>query len=80
MQVAAWLADHDISLFGEDGPGSDVHVELSVHHGIFMLEAMDLESLANDQTYEFLFLFSPIRFQGATRSPHCHTLSILVRD
>jgi kynurenine formamidase len=54
-------------------PNSDlvipVHQELIMKNGIFNLENMDLETLAEDKVYEFLFIFTPIRFVGASGSP-----------
>jgi kynurenine formamidase len=38
-------------------------------NGIFNLENMDFETLAADRAYEFLFIFTPIRFVGASGSP-----------
>ena len=45
-----------------------VHQELMMKNGIFNLENMDFESLAADKVYEFLFIFTPIRFVGASGS------------
>jgi kynurenine formamidase len=38
-------------------------------NGIFNLENLTLEELARDHAYEFLFVFTPTRFKGATGSP-----------
>jgi kynurenine formamidase len=46
-----------------------VHQELMMKNGIFNLENMDFETLAADRAYEFLFIFTPIRFVGASGSP-----------
>ncbi len=46
-----------------------VHQELIMKNGIFNLENLALDELARDQAYEFLFVFTPIRFRGATGSP-----------
>ena len=40
-----------------------------VGHGIFNIENLALDELARDAAYEFLFVFTPVRFKGATGSP-----------
>ena len=37
--------------------------------GIVTLESMVFDALVKDEAYEFLFVFTPIRFKGATGSP-----------
>jgi kynurenine formamidase len=46
-----------------------VHQELIMKNGVFNLENLTLEELARDHAYEFLFVFTPTRFKGATGSP-----------
>ena len=46
-----------------------VHQELIMKNGIFNLENMDLEQLASEKVYEFLFIFTPLRLVGASGSP-----------
>ena len=46
-----------------------VHQELLVKNGIFILENLNLEELAADRVYEFLFVFAPVPYKGATGSP-----------
>ena len=46
-----------------------VHVILLVRNGIHIIEAMNLESLASDWVYEFLFMVSPLKIRGGTASP-----------
>lgn len=81
MEVAQWLIRKQVSMIGGDNavtevfPNPDpdlygpVHQELIMKNGIFNLENMDLETLAADGVYEFLFIFTPIRFVGASGSP-----------
>lgn len=81
LEVAKWVADQNMSMVGSDqfgtevtpNPNSDlespVHQFLIAKNGIFNLENLDLEELAANKTYEFLFIFTPIRFKGATGSP-----------
>ena len=38
-------------------------------HGIWNLENMVFDGLVEDEVYEFLFVFAPIRFKGGTGSP-----------
>jgi kynurenine formamidase len=40
-----------------------------MRHGIYILENMDLRSAAADKAYEFLFIFTPTPFKGASGSP-----------
>ncbi len=53
----------------EPGMMFPVHQELIVKAGIFNLENMVYDELLADQTYEFLFVFTPTRFKGGTGSP-----------
>ena len=46
-----------------------VHQELLPKNGIFILENLRLEELAADGVHEFLFVFTPVPFKGATGSP-----------
>jgi hypothetical protein len=81
LEVAQWLVSRQVSMTGADtgptevGPNPNpdlvvpVHQELIMKNGIFNLENMDLETLAADRVYEFFFIFTPIRFVGASGSP-----------
>ena len=46
-----------------------VHLRLITEEGIMNLENMVFDTLVEDEVYEFLFVFTPIRFKGATGSP-----------
>jgi kynurenine formamidase len=46
-----------------------VHQESLVKNGIFNLENMRLEELARNEAWEFLFVFAPVPYKGATGSP-----------
>ena len=46
-----------------------VHRSLLVEHGIHIIENLDMERLAADKIYEFLFVCLPLKFVGATGSP-----------
>lgn len=78
---AMWLSERKITLVGCDNwalervPPEDpndpfpAHTHLLVRNGIYILENLDLEQLAADKTYEFAFIFAPLRLKGATGSP-----------
>jgi kynurenine formamidase len=79
LEVGEWVADRRVSMIGADTaaieadptPGlvSPVHELLIVRNGIHNLENMNLEGPAADGVYEFLFIFTPLRLEGATGSP-----------
>jgi kynurenine formamidase len=81
LEVAKWLVEKQVAMTGADtgptevSPNPDpnlvvpVHQELMMKNGIFNLENMDFETLSVDRVYEFLFIFTPIRFVGASGSP-----------
>ncbi len=81
IEVARWIVERKASLVGADSccvevdPNPDeslnhpVHQELLMRNGIFILENLDLQSLADDDAFEFLFVFTPLRLKGATGSP-----------
>ncbi len=78
---AQWLADRKVHAAGADtiafeclpaGSGHSVlpaHSVLLVTHGIYIIEAMALEELAERAPSEFLFVLSPLPIFGATGSP-----------
>lgn len=73
-EVAQWVISKKASMFGSDASGDPadqvhVHFEMLMKNGIYNLEFMNLESLLEDDVYEFLFVFTPIAFKGATGSP-----------
>jgi len=81
MEVARWLIAKQVCMVGADTgptevmPNPDpelvvpVHQELIMKNGIFNLENMDLEQLAAEKVYEFLFILTPLRLVGASGSP-----------
>ena len=81
LEVARWVVERKASMVGGDqsqtevGPNPDpglafpVHQELIMKHGIFNIENLALDELARDRAWEFLFVFTPVRFKGATGSP-----------
>jgi kynurenine formamidase len=81
LEVARWIASRKLAMIGSDSwtsevvPNPDpdlvfpVHQELLTKNGIFNLENLKLEELASDGVHEFLFVFAPVPFKGATGSP-----------
>ena len=81
LDAGKWLAEQQVTLVGCDNwalevvpsENSDrpfeVHQHLLVRNGIYVLENLDLDSLAADKVYEFAFVFAPLRLKGATGSP-----------
>ncbi|MFQ5680082.1 MAG: cyclase family protein [Gemmatimonadota bacterium] len=81
LEAGRWLVGQQVVLVGADNygievvPAEDPEAAFPVHqlfvtrHGIYNLENLDLEELAADRTYEFAFIFSPLRLKGATGSP-----------
>jgi kynurenine formamidase len=81
LEVARWIVARKLTMIGSDSwtsevvPNPDpdlmfpVHQELLTKNGIFNLENLKLEELASDGVHEFLFMFAPVPFKGATGSP-----------
>jgi kynurenine formamidase len=79
--AAEWIArarprvtGHDSMAYEHLPPGAGhallpVHRVLLVEHGVHIIENLDLEQLAADRIYEFLFVCLPLKFVGATGSP-----------
>lgn len=83
-QLCDYLAERGISMLGADqgaiepvatdfGPHSEpfgyCHVNLLARRGIYLFENLDLEGLASERAYEFLFTWAPLKLVGATGSP-----------
>ncbi len=78
---ATWLAERGVLAAGADsiafewlpaGAGHSVlpaHRVLLVEHGIYIIEALDLEELADSGIHEFTFILIPLNLTGATGSP-----------
>jgi kynurenine formamidase len=81
MEVAQWLSDQQITTVGGDtfavevNPSVDpnvtfpVHPHLIVRHGILIHENLNLSQLADDEVYEFAYIFVRVPFKGGTGSP-----------
>ena len=80
-EVAHWVVSKNASMTGFDQSGAETgvssnpdifvpaHQILLNQNGIFNLENLRFEELVEDKTYEFLFIFTPVPFKGATGSP-----------
>lgn len=83
ISAAHWLLDRGVIATGTDtetyevqpapdpGPTGNpqpVHTLLLIEHGIYLMESLDLEALARDRVYEFLFVALPVKIRGATAS------------
>ena len=53
---------------GEPANPQPVHTRLLIEHGVYLMESLDLEAIARDRVYEFLFVALPIKIAGATAS------------
>ena len=77
--AAEWLADRSVRASGSDTIAYEArpagqsalaaHAILIARHGIHILEMVNLEELARDRVYRFLFVASPLKLVGATGSP-----------
>lgn len=73
---ARWLSEQKVFAAGSDTvafekvPGAmPVHVHLLVESGIHIIENLNLEELARERVYEFLFIAAPLKIRGGTGSP-----------
>jgi len=78
----AWLKEKNIIAIGADNAGVEasviktrspssprLHITALRDLGVYLIEHVDLEELARDQVYEFLFVAAPLRLPKATGSP-----------
>jgi kynurenine formamidase len=83
ISAARWLLERGVVATGTDtetyevqpapDPGNPanpqpVHTLLLIENGIYLMESLDLEALARDRVYEFLFVALPLKIRGATGS------------
>jgi kynurenine formamidase len=83
ISAARWLLERGVVATGSDtetyevqpapDPGPEgnpqpVHTLLLIENGIHLMESLDLEALAADHVYEFLFVALPLKIRGATGS------------
>jgi kynurenine formamidase len=78
--AAEWLAKQDVMLIGADtfavevAPNPDKTISMPVHqialvvNGIFLLENLRLDELADANAWEFAFIMQPLKIKGGTGS------------
>jgi kynurenine formamidase len=77
-----YLAERKIAFMGGDTSANDAqpvgeiegeavpcHTEMQTRHGIWNIENLDFEPLLNEQVYEFVLVWAPLKMVGATGSP-----------
>lgn len=77
INAAQWLGDRKISYTGSDTTAYEkvnktqlkVHRMMLTQFGVQIMESMNLEELARDKVYEFLFITLALQIRGATGSP-----------
>ncbi|MGO9180551.1 MAG: cyclase family protein [Candidatus Limnocylindrales bacterium] len=77
-EAAIWLHERGMAVLGTDTSGTEVmpmpdperstHVQMIVERGVHLVEIMDLEAIARDRVFEFLFIGLPLRITGGTGS------------
>ena len=68
-QRAVFAAGSDTVAFERVPSAMPVHVHLLVESGVHIIEALNLEELARDRIYEFVFIAAPLKIRGGTGSP-----------
>ena len=54
---------------GENEQPIECHIKLMTKRGIWNIENLDLTQLVEDNVFEFLFVWAPLKMKGATGSP-----------
>ena len=79
-EAAEWLVGQGIVLVGSDNLSVHIrgespnqpfalHQFFLAHHGVYLLENLNLEHLSADRVHEFAFIFAPLKIKGGTGSP-----------
>jgi kynurenine formamidase len=76
-QGAHWLSSKGVFASGSDTINFElvpsrtmpVHIHLLVESGIHIIECLNLEQLALERTFEFVFVAAPLKIRGGTGSP-----------
>jgi kynurenine formamidase len=68
LTVARWLAECGVLATGSATETYEVQPYLLIERGVYLMESVDLEELARDRVYEFLFVALPLKIRGATGS------------
>lgn len=81
ISACRYLSQQKVAMVGSDTWGTeafpgedskrpfDCHIEFMVKHGITIMENLEVDQLLEDEVYEFLFVFAPLKMKGATGSP-----------
>jgi kynurenine formamidase len=77
IEGARWFSERGVFAVGSDTatfekaptPSLPVHVHLLVECGIHIFEALNLEEIARERVYTFVFVAAPLKIRGATGSP-----------
>ncbi len=77
IEGARWLSSRGIFAAGSDtvalellpNPAMPVHVHLLVESGIHIIEVLNLEEIARDRAYTFVFMAAPLKVRGGTGAP-----------
>jgi kynurenine formamidase len=76
--TARWAGDRELVLLGADNSAVEifpraanlpVHQEFIRDQGGYLLELLDLDELARDHVYEFMFVVAPLRISAGLGSP-----------
>lgn len=78
LEAACWLYEQGMAVLGADNHGIEplpftdssntVHRAMIIERGVHLLENLNLEELARERNYEFLFTGLPLKIVGATGS------------
>ncbi|HEY3768635.1 MAG TPA: cyclase family protein [Candidatus Angelobacter sp.] len=76
-QGARWLSSKKVFAAGSDTINFELvpsrtmpaHVHLLVESGIHIIECLNLEQLAAEKVFEFIFVAAPLKIRGGTGSP-----------
>jgi kynurenine formamidase len=74
---AHWLSSKAVFAAGSDTINFElvpsrtmpVHIHLLVESGIHIIECLNLEQMAAEHVYEFIFIAAPLKIRGGTGSP-----------
>jgi kynurenine formamidase len=77
IEGVRWLSERQPFAVGSDtvgfekvpSPSMAGHVHLLFEKGIHIIEVLNLEALARDRVYEFVFVGAPLKIQGGTGAP-----------
>lgn len=80
MSCVEWLHKYDISAVGADNQGVEIiedfyqgsysfHLATIRDLGLYLLENLQLQKLADDKHYEFMFVAAPLQLTAAVGSP-----------